>query len=523
MMMNMFRVWGGGMYESEDFYDLCDKYGILVWQDFIFACEFYPFWNEAFTENVHREVEDNVRRLRHRASLALWCGNNEIDALYPIARDKTVLHANKDFFYLTLRDWVKELDGVTAYWPGSPSSGHIDKGPQNFRKGKVSGDSHLWNVWHGMLPIEAFRDYPTRFCSEFGMESMPAMKTIRRINPNEEPDLFDEVMLLHQKSGGGNSKILYYLLQKYRNPAKFEDFVYLSQIVQSNAMRFATETWKRHIGQQNGAIIWQMNDCWPVASWAIIDYYKQYKATLYHAKHFNKMQMISNDYYKDRSELYVVNEKPQALDAVLEVEIADFRGKVIRKETHPVHVNAVSSEKICVIHYKGLDIRNLYIRTRLTAGEKELDRKVYLPVPDKDAALPKAKIRKRVEIEDGIARVTLESDTLARYVFLDSELTWANWSDNYLDLLPGEAVTVQVPIRSFENQMAARDQTETNVSAEAFEASLKVRSLTDVEPAGSAKDDKKTLKVMWKKDQNWATYYAYKLVMLILWWESIGD
>ena len=235
------------------------------------------------------------------------------------------------------------------------------------------------------------------------------------------------------------------------------------------------------------------------------------------------MQMISNDYYKDRSELYVVNEKPQALDAVLEVEIADFRGKVIRKETHPVHVNAVSSEKICVIHYKGLDIRNLYIRTRLTAGEKELDRKVYLPVPDKDAALPKAKIRKRVEIEDGIARVTLESDTLARYVFLDSELTWANWSDNYLDLLPGEAVTVQLPIRSFEDQMAARDQTETNVSAEAFEASLKVRSLTDVEPAGSAKDDKKTLKVMWKKDQNWATYYAYKLVMLILWWESIGD
>ncbi|MBO4888645.1 MAG: glycoside hydrolase family 2 protein [Firmicutes bacterium] len=518
--MNMLRVWGGGMYESEDFYDLCDQYGVLVWQDFVFACAFYPFWNLDFLKNVCEEVKDNVRRLRHRASLALWCGNNEIDVFFLICKDKTVLREDKNFFYLTLRDWVNELDGVTPYWPGSPSSGHIDKIVQNFRKGKLSGDSHLWDIWHGMRPIEDYRTFPTRFCSEFGMESMPAMKTIRRINPAEKPDLFDDVMLLHQKSIGGNSKIMYYLLQKYRNPAKFEDFVYLSQINQSNAMRFATECWKRNIGRQNGAILWQLNDCWPVASWAIVDYDKQYKATLYNARHYNKMQMVSNDYYEDRSELYVINEKPSTLSGTLIVELADFSGNVCRKEEYPMVVGPVASLKVCTVSYEGLAVRDLFLRVRLVTAEgKEIDQKTYLLVPDKEASLPKAEIDRTVEIRDGKAFVTLSSKVLARYVFLDCDLTHANWSDNYFDLLPGEPVTVSVALDDeFANATEAVD-----IVADGFASMLQVKSLTDVEPAGTEEDDKKLIKEMWKKDKNWVTYYGYKAVVRILSWKSRKD
>ncbi len=507
--MNMLRVWGGGMYESEDFYDMCDRYGVLVWQDFIFACELYPFYREDFLQNVRAEVEDNVRRLRHRASLALWCGNNEIDALYPVCRDKALLRANKEFFYCTLRDWVSELDGVTAYWPGSPSSGHIDKGIQNFRRGRVSGDSHLWNIWHGMLPIEDFRKFPTRFCSEFGMESMPAMKTIRRINPHEKPDLFDDVMLLHQKSSGGNAKILYYLLQKYRRPKMFEDFVYLSQIVQSNAMRFATECWRRNLGKQNGAILWQLNDCWPVASWAIIDYHRQYKATMYHARTYNRMLMISNDYYDDRAELYVINEYPRPFTGTLQYAVKDFAGMTVRSGSLPVEIDSVASKRVFTLPYEGLSTKDVYLKTRLISGETVLDEKLYLLVPDKDAALPKTKIAYTVSYADGLAQLALCANSFARYVYVDSDAVWENWSDNYFDLEPGQEKVITVPLK--------------DVSKEAFEASLSIRSLTDIEPFGTPEDDRRFAKRLWRKEKLWLTYYAYKLLMAVLWFSSIGD
>ena len=507
--MNMLRVWGGGTYETEDFYDLCDRYGILVWQDFVFACALYPFYRDDFVSNVRAEVIDNVRRIRHRACLALWCGNNELDVFYPLSRDKELVEANKRFFYFTLKDWVSELDGVTPYWPGSPSSGHYDRYMQNFRKGKLSGDSHLWNIWHGMLPIEAYRDFPTRFCSEFGMESMPAMKTIRRMSPHKEPDLFDDVMLLHQKSAGGNSKIMYYLLQKYRRPKKFEDFVYLSQIVQSDAMRFATECWKRRIGKQNGATLWQLNDCWPVASWAIIDYYRQFKATMYHSRHYNRLLMISNDYYPDRSELYVINEYPKAFEGALRWEFRRFDGKTLSSGEEKVILGGVSSARVKALDYKNIPARGAYLKTTLWSEGELLDEKLYLPVPDKDAELPKAEITFSVEYKDGSAFVTLRSDVYARYVFVDSPLVWDNFSDNYFDLEPGSEKVISVPLK--------------DVSPEDFASSLTVKSLTDVEPYGTPEDDRRYMRKMWRKDKNWLTYYGYKLLMTMLRFKSRKD
>ena len=498
--MNMLRVWGGGMYESEDFYDMCDRYGILVWQDFLFACEMYPFYREDFVRNVREEVADNVRRLRHRASLALWCGNNEIDLFYLLSNDRQLVAANRSFFYETLKGWVEELDGVTAYWPGSPSSGHIDRQVHNFRKGRVSGDTHLWNVWHGMLPVSAYRGFPTRFCSEFGMESMPSMKTIRRISPYAQPDLFDDVMLQHQKSRGGNSKIMYYLLQGYRRPKKFEDFVYLSQIVQSDAVRFATESWRRRMGMQNGAIVWQLNDCWPVASWSLIDYDRHFKAGLYHARQYNKMLTVSADVYRGRADVYVINEYPRECRGKLLCEVRTFTGKLLKSFSDEVAAGPVSSVRVRTVGFDGLSTRDAYLKALLLPNGETPDEKTWLLVPDREARLPSPKISCAVTVQGGTVRAALCSDVYARYVYVDSDAVKGNWSDDYFDLEPGREKSVSAQLEEADGRVPA----------------VTVRSLADVEPYASPRDDKRYRRKMWRRDGNWITYFAFKYLSLAL-------
>ena len=499
---NMLRVWGGGSYESEDFYDMCDQYGILVWQDFMFACNLYPFDDEAFLENCREEVRDNVRRLRHRASLALWCGNNEIEALQLLIK-KPIMQANMEFFHKTLPEWVSEDDPVTPYWPGSPSSGHIDRKLHNFKKGQLSGDSHLWNIWHGMLPIEKFSGFPTRFCSEFGMESMPLLKTVKRFHPQERPELFDEVMQQHQKSGGGNAKILYYLLAKYKAPKSFEDFIYLSQLVQADTVRYATECWKRNIGRQNGALFWQFNDTWPVASWASIDYYKQLKAVQYRARHFNKLLMVSNDYHKDRFELYVINEYPEEKTVRMAIELKDFYGAVKDHREYGLTLGGVSSALAASYRFdavlKKAQRKDHYIKVSLYEEELLKDEKTYLLVEDKKAELPKDPISLNLRQEGTDAVISLRSGAFKRSVYLDSDLVWAPWSDNFIDLEPGTEREVRVALNG--------------TDAESLKSALTVKDLSSVDTENSPVKNKLLRAKMFLKDKNWLTYVLYKLIL----------
>ena len=485
--MNMIRVWGGGYYESEDFYDLCDKYGILVWQDFAFCCDAYPFFDKDFLENVRLEVVDNVKRLRHRASLAIWSGNNENEAILMVVKDELIKKSNKDFYYYILRDWVNDLDGVTPYWPGCPSSGHPDVRVHIMKKGKTCGDTHLWHVWHGTMPIEAFRDLHTRFCSEFGMESMPSMKAVRSFTNNPKPELLDSTMLLHQKSEIGNEKILYYLLAKYREPTTFEDFAYLSQIVQSNAVRFATDTWRRNFGEQNGAIFWQLNDCWPVASWSGIDYSKQLKAVMYHARHFNKPLCLSNDYYDNRAEIYVENDYPEVFSGEIEWTLKDFDGKHVNSGKAMAEVDKTSSKRIAVLKFskilKGRKKTEVALDVKLIGKNGEIDRKLWLLVPDKLAKLPKVKVETTCKVDNGVATVTLTSDKYARYVFVDALDVYAPWSDNYFDIPAGESVTITADVPE-------------GMTAEKFSEQLTVKTLTDLTPKNS---------IAWEK------WYRFKL------------
>ncbi|MDE5618190.1 MAG: glycoside hydrolase family 2 protein, partial [Clostridia bacterium] len=259
--MNCVRVWGGGRYEKEEFYDICDRLGILVWQDFMFACQPYPFYNDELLSEIIKEVECNVKRLRHRACLALWCGNNEIEVMSPAWATYAKLREwTEKFFYHLLPDELRKWDKITPYIPGSPYGvGYLDKtASDNY------GDTHLWSVWHGLQPLTYYRKRMTRFCSEFGLESIPDTDTVEVFCPPEQKNLTSDVMKAHQKCLSGNDKIIYYISTRFRIPEKFDDLIYLSQITQSECVRDATEHWRRNRGRCNGSIYWQLNDCWPV-------------------------------------------------------------------------------------------------------------------------------------------------------------------------------------------------------------------------------------------------------------------
>jgi beta-mannosidase len=506
--MNMLRVWGGGMYENEDFYDACDACGLLVWQDFIFACNTYPLEDPAYLANVRAEVADNVRRLRHRASLALWCGNNEAEAYRMLQRlikiRNPVMDNNMDFYHHTLRAWVEELDGVTPYWPGSPSAGSLEHRLHSLKPGEIRGDTHLWQIWHGMRPIQAFRKLPTRFCSEYGMESMPSLHTVRTFTDAPSPSLFDPVMRLHQKSKGGNEKILYYLLAQYRNPADFADFVYLSQLVQANTVRFATDCWRRGMGRHNGALFWQFNDCWPVASWAGIDYEKQLKAVVYQARHFNKMLCLSNDAYPNRAELYVANEYPRPFAGTLEWRLTDFWGRRLRSGACPVEAGPVSSVKAATLRWKdllqGVQKNQAALEVRLLEDGRPADEKTWLLVPDKDAALPQARLETHCALRGRTAAVTLTAQAYARYVYVEAEGVTAPWSDNFFDLPAGKSITLTVDLPPA-------------MDAAALAEKLAVKTLADVRPKNSRLWDKWLRVEMMLRNKNFLSWILFNLLL----------
>ncbi|MCM1545013.1 MAG: glycoside hydrolase family 2 protein, partial [Ruminococcus sp.] len=343
--MNMIRIWGGGYYESDLMYDLCDRYGILLWQDFPFACQAYPFFDEEFLQNAESDIAYNVKRLRHHASLAIWNGNNEIESMSITWRNyvKYVKWTDK-FFYNILPDFLRKYDDVTAYIPGSPCGIEHLKG---FDRDNV-GDTHLWAVWHGLQPMTYYRKRLTRFCSEFGFESLPDIKTIQKFAKPEDYSLTSRVFSAHQKCLSGNMKMIYYIASRFRLPKNFEDYIYLSQVCQQECIKDATEHWRRNKGRCNGSIYWQMNDCWPVCSWAGMDYYGNYKALQYTSRHFNAPLEVSIQDDKNEIKIFAINDTLETADFDLSCDVCDYDGGVLLKRQKKVHLesNQVSVELV---------------------------------------------------------------------------------------------------------------------------------------------------------------------------------
>ena len=310
---NMLRVWGGGYYPSEEFYMACDKKGLMVWQDFMFACNMYEL-TEEFESSVRAEIEDNVKRLRHHACLTLWCGNNEIESAWNgwpgFKGGSAYLKADYiKLFEKLIPEVLREQDDVTFYWPSSPSSGGCFDKPDDPSR----GDMHYWDVWHGMKPFSDYQNRLYRFMSEFGFQSLPDLKTIRSFAGQEDLNLFSPVMESHQKNDSANGKMMTYIADNFRYPKDFGSVVYVTQILQGLAVKSGVEHWRRHRGLCMGTLYWQINDNWPVASWSSVDYYGRWKLLHYMARNF---------YAPIAGSIVKTHRKPEDTKSVLEISDA---------------------------------------------------------------------------------------------------------------------------------------------------------------------------------------------------------
>lgn len=446
--MNLLRIWGGGYYADDAFLAKCDEMGILVWQDFQFACQAYPFFKESFLENVKREVAFNVARMCSHPCLALWCGNNEIEQMSGAWQHKrNYVKWTDTFFYNILEKQIRKIDKETPYIPGSPCGTAYNTG---INQDNV-GDSHIWAVWHGMQPMTYYRKRFPRFCSEFGFESLPDLKTVKTFAEESDYDLQSPVFLSHQKCGTGNQKMLYYIATRFHLPQHFEDYIYLSQLAQMECVEDATLHWRRHRGRCNGSLYWQFNDCWPVCSWAGMDYNYNYKALHYAARRFNAPVCISAEDSEKKIEVFAHNDKNEEVAVGIEAFFFTFEGekkKALRKKItlQPLSVKKVFSINTDYIPKQKKSQAGLCVRLYNESGDMIMQ-KVILPDKEKNLALPKAKIEKETVIENGSITIKLKADKFARLVCLTSEVPGTAFSDNCFDLLSGQTyeVTMAVP------------------------------------------------------------------------------
>lgn len=288
---NCIRVWGGGNYPYDGFWDACDELGLVVWEDFMFACAIYDL-TEEFEQDITAEFVDNIKRIRHHASLGLWCGNNEMEMF--VQQGQWVTRPKEKSDYVKMYEYIlpkvlREYDSNTFYWPASPSSGGAFDEPNDENR----GDVHYWDVWHGNKPITEYRKFFFRYVSEFGFQSFPSLKTVETFTEPEDRNIFSYVMEKHQRNQTANGKIMNYMEQTFLYPNDFDTTLYASQLLQAEAIRYGVEHFRRNRGRCMGTVIWQLNDCWPVASWASIDYCGRWKALHYYAKRFFAPVMLS--------------------------------------------------------------------------------------------------------------------------------------------------------------------------------------------------------------------------------------
>jgi beta-mannosidase len=448
----MLRVWGGGFYEDERFYDLCDRYGILVWQDFIFSCSIYPLDDPEFLENVRVEVVENVRRLRHRASLALWCGNNEMEQGWvewgwqrPKLRDLKAAYDR--FFHHTLPKWCTAEDPDRSYWPSSPSSDVPFENPN----GQIQGDAHYWDVWHGRKPFTAYRNQYPRFMSEFGFQALPPMETIRTYAAEPDWNMTSYVMEQHQKNASGNALMVAQMLETFRLPKDFESLVYLSMVLQAEGIRYGVEHWRRHMRRVSGTLYWQLNDCWPVASWSSLDYFGRWKALHYAAKRFYAPLSFSIEDAPPRQSVYLSSDLREAWRGSVRWELTRLDGKVLDsgEKDAAVQANGVTAvESLDFSPFLDDDARrDLAFVAELRQGDRRLALQTAFFVPTKHLMLVDPQIDSAVSVRDGVLSIELSARSLARLVECTLAETDVVFSDNYFDLPAGYTVTITAPLQ----------------------------------------------------------------------------
>lgn len=433
---NCVRVWGGGYYPSDAFYDLCDEKGLIVWQDLMYACNVYDV-TDAFAENCRQETYDNVRRLRHHASLGLWCGNNEIESAWDHWGDfqKETPYLRADYIRLfeeVLPKAVQEADGETFYWHSSPSSGGCFDNPDDANR----GDTHYWDVWHGQKPFTDYRKYFFRFCSEFGFQSFPCAKTVNSFTLEDDRNIFSRVMESHQKNNAANGKMLYYLSENLRYPKDLTHLLYASQVLQGMAIKYGVDHWRRNRGRCMGTLYWQINDDWPAPSWSSIDYFGRWKALHYMAQKFYAPHAVSMTLEDHRCHVYFSNESFETTEYSLTLSIRDLSGNVL--ETYETKGNspAFSAIETAVVDICSWEDQkdNVFLEAVIHTKDQKVLKDVETLVPYKYLNLKNPVISTEAEETNDAFILHISSDCFAPFVALDFDDADVIFSDNFFHL-----------------------------------------------------------------------------------------
>lgn len=433
---NCVRVWGGGYYPSDAFYDLCDEKGLIVWQDLMYACNVYDV-TDAFAENCRQETYDNVRRLRHHASLGLWCGNNEIESAWDHWGDfqKETPYLRADYIRLfeeVLPKAVQEADGETFYWHSSPSSGGCFDNPDDANR----GDTHYWDVWHGQKPFTDYRKYFFRFCSEFGFQSFPCAKTVNSFTLEDDRNIFSLVMESHQKNDAANGKMLYYLSENLRYPKDLTHLLYASQVLQGMAIKYGVDHWRRNRGRCMGTLYWQINDDWPAPSWSSIDYFGRWKALHYMAQKFYAPHAVSMTLEDHRCHVYFSNESFETTEYSLTLSIRDLSGNVL--ETYETKGNspAFSAIETAVVDICSWEDQkdDIFLEAVIHTKDQKVLKDVETLVPYKYLNLKNPVISTEAEETNDAFILHISSDCFAPFVALDFDDADVIFSDNFFHL-----------------------------------------------------------------------------------------
>ena len=459
---NAIRVWGGGYYPDDAFYDICDELGLLVWQDLMYACAFYDLTPD-FERSIRVETHQNVARLRHHASLALICGNNEMEMFMAGANSALINHRTWEFvptyphhitdyvkmFEYILPAIVKETAPQTYWWPASPSSGGNFDAPNDENR----GDNHYWDVWHGEKPFTEYRKFFFRYASEFGFQSFPCLKSVEQFTLPDDRNIFSRVMERHQRNQAANGKILSYLSQTFRYPNSFDDLLYASQLMQAEAIRYGVEHWRRNRGRCMGAIIWQLNDIWPVASWASIDYYGRWKALHYAAKRFFAPVMVSAEEEGELSQNPKINEyHPAPLEKSFRLNVCNETlrdvtgevvwalrtpdGAIVRQNQQTLTIPAMSAKWLDKVDCADASLTGHYVSFAFVVDDVAVSEGTCIFCAPKHFEF----VDPRLTVETRGDTLVVTSHAYAKQVWLESEDADLLLDDNAFDMNPGTKI-----------------------------------------------------------------------------------
>lgn len=459
--MNMLRVWGGGIYEVDEFYNLCDKNGILVWQDFMFACAMYP-GDKAFVANVKQEAIDNVKRLRNHPSIAIWCGNNEIsEGWHNWGWQKQYKYSKEDslkiwsdyqnLFHKVLPEVITKYDSVRYYWPSSPEIGWGKK------ESLLQGDCHYWGIWWGNEPFKNYNTKVGRFMSEYGFQGMPCMKSIKQFCDTSELNISSTTMKSHQKHSVGYQTINEYIKREYPKPSDFEDYIYKSQLIQADGIKTAIEAHRREMPYCMGTLYWQMNDCWPAVSWSGIDYFGKWKAMQYVVKSAYENQILSIIQKNDSVFIYAISDELKSTKNNVIIKLMTFDGTLLFTKELLVEIPAQSS--IVIFKIKQSEIFNDSLKNSVVLSAwfkdnfKQRKALYYFEIFNKLKLNTPSFIETNSKIYNEEFDLIIRSKELVKGFCLNFDGDDKVFSDNYFDLLPNEMYVVHCKVNTTKEEI----------------------------------------------------------------------